>query len=618
MKTRNPLVAIFLFVSLHSVLADQPVLFDLKGWPPGDGMFIGVQTVLFPNGIVLSNFTSRASSASVVLPSRGETAVATFTSLGNFQLSLNGGLTFSAVQASVDSAMRISNQSGGRGSFTYDTEMLQLNLAGATMPGGLLFRESPTKASAGQVQTSVTSNGDLVSAFFDVFWEASSDGGQTWTSAIDSSRIELRADPMAQSSELVPTPLLPPPCCAYTNAGAFLASFPNGFILKEAKLHAFTLPQPAPGTNGTQVYNSTPQLDFQFSSNNGSTFSQGRVQASLAFVARYRMNAGDTQFFDTEILSLTVQGGDLPAGILMRESPTIASVGGLTLTTTGGVYQVQSFFDLWTELSVDGGQTWTPTAAPSRLLLECPGAEIFFASSDTPPTAGRYASSGQFWASYAPGIVLRNLVIHSPTQSFPPPAILGSAIQTFGARTDFQWSTDGGQSFSPGSAPANLSVRVQSSVENGNTRYFDTEILQLDLSGGSLPPGVLIRESPTRASLGCLSERTVSQGFWISEAFGIFTEISLDGGQTWAPSIGAPGEIILGPPLPVLSIHRVQDGVAITWPAAAEGFHLLQRANLSSQTAWSPVGIPPFLDGDQWTVKLAAPIGTAFFELTSP
>ncbi len=140
------------------------------------------------------------------------------------------------------------------------------------------------------------------------------------------------------------------------------------------------------------------------------------------------------------------------------------------------------------------------------------------------------------------------MMIHSPSQSLPPPAPGGSQSQAFKAQTEFQFSTDGGQTFSPGSAPANVSVRVQSSTDNGNTRYFDTEMLQLNVSGGTLPSGMMIRESPTRASLGCLSERTTAADYRISSFFDVFTEISLDGGQTWTPSIG-PGEILLFPPL---------------------------------------------------------------------
>ena len=51
----------------------------------------------------------------------------------------------------------------------------------------------------------------------------------------------------------------------------------------------------------------------------------------------------------------------------------------------------------------------------------------------------------------------------------------------------------------------------------------------------------MVRESPSLASLGRTSVRTDSTGYQISSFFDIFTEVSLDGGQTWSPSVTAPG-----------------------------------------------------------------------------
>src|SRR6185436_7195149 len=84
--------------------------------------------------------------------------------------------------------------------------------------------------------------------------------------------------------------------------------------------------------------------------------------------------------------------------------------------------------------------------------------------------------------------------------------------------------------------------------DSGDTRFFDTEMLQLNLTGG----GVMVRESPTKASLGCTRMRMVNDpatGIWdyISSFFDIFTEASLDGGQTWLPALGLPAHMVLKP-----------------------------------------------------------------------
>jgi PEP-CTERM motif-containing protein len=74
--------------------------------------------------------------------------------------------------------------------------------------------------------------------------------------------------------------------------------------------------------------------------------------------------------FDTEMLQLNISGGTLPpSGVMIRESPTKASTGRHSLTDLGGgLYRIDSFFDVFTELSLDGGQTWTPANSALRVV----------------------------------------------------------------------------------------------------------------------------------------------------------------------------------------------------------------------------------------------------------
>jgi hypothetical protein len=53
----------------------------------------------------------------------------------------------------------------------------------------------------------------------------------------------------------------------------------------------------------------------------------------------------------------------------------------------------------------------------------------------------------------------------------------------------------------------------------------------------------MIRESPTLASTGKTTERPGAGGFYIDSFFDIFTELSLDGGQTWMPSDSGAGHV---------------------------------------------------------------------------
>lgn len=72
--------------------------------------------------------------------------------------------------------------------------------------------------------------------------------------------------------------------------------------------------------------------------------------------------------FDTEMLQMNLAGGSFPPGFMLRESPTLQSTGKTTIGDAGpGLYQIDSFFDVFTELSIDGGQTWNPASGPLHL-----------------------------------------------------------------------------------------------------------------------------------------------------------------------------------------------------------------------------------------------------------
>lgn len=92
--------------------------------------------------------------------------------------------------------------------------------------------------------------------------------------------------------------------------------------------------------------------------------------------------ASNPRVFDTEMLQLELQGGTAPPGMRLRESPTLPSPGHMTLEDVGGgSFRIDSFFDVFFELSLDGGQSWTPANQPYRLAL-----------TQNPPTSVRRAS----------------------------------------------------------------------------------------------------------------------------------------------------------------------------------------------------------------------------------
>lgn len=83
---------------------------------------------------------------------------------------------------------------------------------------------------------------------------------------------------------------------------------------------------------------------------------------------------------------------------------------------------------------------------------------------------------------------------------------------------------------------SSLRMAIVADPTNGGPdghRGFSIEMLSMDLAGGTLPPGMLLRESPTRGSGGRLSMDAAPGGFIVDSFFDVWTELSLDGGQSW-------------------------------------------------------------------------------------
>ncbi len=81
--------------------------------------------------------------------------------------------------------------------------------------------------------------------------------------------------------------------------------------------------------------------------------------------------AGNTTgTFNTEMLALNLSGTSPFGPFMIRESPTLASTGQTSITDLGGgLYRIDSFFDVFTELSIDGGNTWMPSDGPAHVVL---------------------------------------------------------------------------------------------------------------------------------------------------------------------------------------------------------------------------------------------------------
>lgn len=530
-------------------------LFGSNTLPPPEGMYVTPAQfhAAYAQGIIIRDVRHRRFTGGEPPPAPGASKTHSFGSLVQMEVSMDGGNTYNPVSAPAQVTVMLRSTTPG----TYDTEMLQLDISGGGLPPGVMIRESPTRASTGR--TTVRQNGGgagggggsggyMIGSFFDVFTELTVDGGMNWGPADQPAHVEVQRDPTTVPPMPAPTNLLPPPNHFYVSPAQYHALYAQGIIIRDVRHKLFTrsLPPPPLGA-GPQTHTFDSQVDMQVSMDGGQTWRPMRAPAAVQVLVTPRSMMDGMDVFDTEMLALNLQGGDLPPGTMIRESPTRRSEGGTAIQSLpDGTYRIHSFFDIFTELSVDGGANWAP-ADPTHVELSVNALETPEPSPVLPPPDGNYVTPAEYHAAYAQGIIIKDIKHNRFTQSQPPPPPGGSQTHSFGSQVQFMVSMDGGATFSPGNAPANAIVLVRSSQENGATRYFDTEMLQLNIQGGSLPPGVMIRESPTKASLGRTSVRQTPTAYQISSFFDIFTELTVNGGQNWSESLTGPAGVNLFP-----------------------------------------------------------------------
>lgn len=82
-----------------------------------------------------------------------------------------------------------------------------------------------------------------------------------------------------------------------------------------------------------------------------------------------RTAPGQTGNFQTEMIAMSLTGNVGTQTVMIRESPTLPSLGQTSILPEGGMFRIDSFFDVFTELSLDGGQSWIPSDASTHVDL---------------------------------------------------------------------------------------------------------------------------------------------------------------------------------------------------------------------------------------------------------
>lgn len=155
---------------------------------------------------------------------------------------------------------------------------------------------------------------------------------------------------------------------------------------------------------------------------------------------------------------------------------------------------------------------------------------------------------------------IRNLVLADYPNNVTPPGYGDMIIFSMESMATFEFSSDSGSSFQPHNAGCMLMCRAIHALDSAGREYFPTEILQMQLQGGSLPPTTIVRESnlPPDSSTGLLTFREVPGGYQIASFFDVFTELSVDGGMSWLPDDEETTVLYADGPavLPVLNLEN--------------------------------------------------------------
>jgi hypothetical protein len=485
-----------------------------------------------------------------------------------------GALSFSAQYSSATTDER-----------TFSTEMLSMEVGGSSL-GGVMIRESPTLQSTGTTKIKrVTDASFRIGSFFDIFTEISLDGGTTWTRSAAASRVKLHNDAPAH---LFSSDNYPPEGQFSSAAGSPPVSFSQTTQLENllVSTNPSAVSLPPLGSSSTQ----TLSLNFtkiSFSFDGGTTTNDYSATCDMQVHISHVADLGDTRIFDTEMLSMSLSGGTLPGGVMIRESPTLATRGKVKSVRDMGNNRsiMSSFFDVFTEISLDGGATWSPASEPVCLDFSSSPPSVSVASNNFPPEGMDFTPSSYGTTTFENGAMIRNLELRRIGINEPvPDTPLGvrSSVNSF-----FDIFTEVSLDGSIWSPQSNVQKRWCFRVkvhDDGASRYFDTEISQLDLPGSS-SGSVMLRESPTKASTGKTSIRLQADGTYrVSSFFDIFTEISLDGGTTWSPAT-APTHIELTNPTPsprpvITSISPSSGPVGTIVTIQGSGFSNIPAENL--------------------------------------
>lgn len=192
----------------------------------------------------------------------------------------------------------------------------------------------------------------------------------------------------------------------------------------------------------------------------------------------------------------------------------------------------------------------------------------------------------------------RNFVHGNLGNPITPPVLNATSSYSFPSTfVSLELSLDG-VNWIPANASGGVQTKITHTSNVGSKALFDTEMLALNLSGNGPIGPFMIRESPTKQSLGKHTLNSTGQGLLASSFFDVFLELSTDGGQSWVPANRAIEVSVANPPCGALGAHPVVTktvtSVVVSW---SDPSYRLQTKNVltgpwTDTTGASPMTFP--------------------------
>ncbi|UCG49376.1 MAG: hypothetical protein JSU94_06255 [Phycisphaerales bacterium] len=361
--------------------AAQGLVTSSTEFPVKGGKYVSTNSATFSTGkydveIVSMSLSCRDPGGTIGLGgSSGEYSVESFFDVF-VELSVDGGQSFVESFFDVFTELKADVPVDYAATGSFQAEIVEMTLLGELSGMPIIIREDPRKPSIGRQTNTDRGEGQFtVESFFDVFTELSVDGGQTWIAASNNIRMQLAPEPLPEPPLVFDDDRFPARGSGYesVNSVRYVGSVIETELVSLSLRGADPVnPISVMSLGGGGQYHIDSFFDVFTELSVGGT--QFPVESFFDVFVEVTVDGGATDqttgSWDAEIVSMSLSGDVGGTPVVIRENPSIASKGRMTVTDLGnGRFSVESFFDVFTELSVDGGENWVAGDGPIRVEL---------------------------------------------------------------------------------------------------------------------------------------------------------------------------------------------------------------------------------------------------------